>query len=61
MPRWALLGLLLLLVMGDVAGCQTGRTRLTSRSRYHLRWGPLLRSLPPQMVPFYALFEPASS
>ncbi len=35
-----------------------GRTRLISRSRYHLRWGTLLRSLPPQMVPFYVLFEP---
>jgi hypothetical protein len=35
-----------------------GRMRLISRSRYYLRWGTLLRSLPPQMVPFYALFEP---
>lgn len=35
-----------------------GRTRLISRSRYDLHWGRLLRTLPPQMVPFYALFEP---
>lgn len=34
------------------------RTRLISRTRYHLQWGPLLRSLPPQLVPFYLLFEP---
>ncbi|HEX8036090.1 MAG TPA: hypothetical protein VF510_19690 [Ktedonobacterales bacterium] len=34
------------------------QTRLISRTRYNLRWGPLLRGLPPQMVPFYLFFEP---
>lgn len=34
------------------------QTRLISRSRYHLRWGTLLRSLPLQLLPFFLLFEP---
>jgi hypothetical protein len=34
------------------------RTRLISRTRYHLNWGTLLRMLPPRFVPFYLLFEP---
>jgi hypothetical protein len=34
------------------------RTRLLSRSRYHLNWNVLMRALPPRLVPFYAFFEP---
>ena len=34
------------------------RTRLISRTRYNLHWGTLLRVLPPQLIPFYLLFEP---
>lgn len=33
------------------------RSRLISRTRYNLNWGTLLRTLPPQLVPFYLFFE----
>ncbi len=33
-------------------------TRLITRTRYNLRWGTMMRMLPPQMVPFYLFFEP---
>jgi hypothetical protein len=43
------------LALEPIAG---GRTRLISRTRYALRWGTLLRTLPARYVPFYLLFEP---
>ncbi len=42
----------------DLEPLDAQHTRLISRSRYRLHWGPLLRTLPPQLVPFYVLFEP---